>query len=469
MQQHHIPRLVIGAPRGRSGKTTVTIGLLAALVYGLKLVVQPFKKGPDFIDPSWLSRIAGRACRNLDGFLMSRETIRSSFVRHSRDADIAVVEGAMGLFDGVDLEGSGSTAEIAKAIAAPVIMVVDTTRMTRSVAPLVQGFMHFDPQVTVAGVILNQVARPRHEQMLRGALEKYCGVSVVGVIPKGRKLIIPDRHLGLIPAGERDELDQTLEEIARVARECLDLEGILAIARQAPPLEDISGGVKAVGEIPRTGGPLIGVFRDRAFSFYYPENLEALEEAGARLVFIDALRDWELPEVDALYIGGGFPEVFAGQLEANEGLRKSVCRAIEAGLPVYAECGGLMYLGRLLTWQGRTYQMCGALPFDVVMDGRPCGHGYEVVEVTGENPFFPTGSLIRGHEFHHSRLVNMDPDLRYAFRVLRGCGIDGEKDGLVYKGVLAAYNHIHALAVPQWAEALVSRARQWRRTTRTAK
>ncbi|MGB9803323.1 cobyrinate a,c-diamide synthase, partial [Desulfofundulus sp.] len=460
MRRLNIPRLVIGAPRGRSGKTTVTIGLLAALVHGLKLVVQPFKKGPDFIDPSWHSRVAGRACRNLDGFLMSRETIRASFVRYSRDADVAVVEGAMGLFDGVDLEGSGSTAEIARAIAAPVILVVEVTRMTRSIAPLVQGFMHFDPQVTIAGVILNQVARSRHELMLRGALEKYCGVPVLGVVPRGKKLVIPDRHLGLVPAGERDELQQALEEIARVARECLDVEGILALARQAPPLEEIPGGCETAGEVQPADGPLIGVFRDRAFSFYYPENLEALENAGARLVYIDALHDPGLPEVDALYIGGGFPEVFAGPLEANEGLRKDVCRAVEAGLPVYAECGGLMYLGRSLSWQGRTYRMCGALPFDVVMEGRPCGHGYEVVEVTGENPFFPTGSIIRGHEFHHSRLLNIGPELRYAFRVLRGCGIDGEKDGLTYKGVLAAYNHIHALAAPHWARAVVDRARR---------
>ncbi|MDK2888579.1 cobyrinic acid a,c-diamide synthase [Desulfofundulus australicus DSM 11792] len=456
-----IPRLVIGAPRGRSGKTTVTIGLLAALVRHLKLVVQPFKKGPDFIDPGWLSRVAGRACRNLDSYLMSGETIRYSLLRHSRDADMAVVEGAMGLFDGVDLEGSGSTAEIARIIAAPVILVVDTTRMTRSVAPLVQGFMRFDPRIKVAGVVLNRVARRRHEQMLRGALEKYCGIPVLGVIPKGKKMVIPDRHLGLVPAGERDELEQALEEIARVARECLDLEGILAVARQAPPLEMAAGGDAPDDGMP-DNKPVIGVFRDRAFSFYYPENLEALQEAGARLVYIDALRDPDLPQVDALYIGGGFPEVFAGQLEANEGLRKSVLRAVEAGLPVYAECGGLMYLGRQIFWQGRSYRMCGALPFDVVMEDRPCGHGYEVVEVTGENPFFPAGSVIKGHEFHHSRLVNVDRDVRFAYRVLRGSGIDGERDGVVYRNVLASYNHIHALATPRWAEALVERARQWR-------
>ncbi|HHW44244.1 hydrogenobyrinic acid a,c-diamide synthase (glutamine-hydrolyzing) [Desulfofundulus thermobenzoicus] len=459
-----IPRLVIGAPRGRSGKTTVTIGLLTALVHHRQLTVQPFKKGPDFIDPSWLTLVTGRPCRNLDGFLMSRETIRASFIHHSMDAHMAVVEGAMGLFDGVDIEGSGSTAEIARTLKAPVILVVDTTRMTRSVAPLVKGFMEFDPDVTIAGVILNKVARARHERMLRQALERYCGIPVLGVIPKDRNMTIPDRHLGLIPAGERDDLQHALRELARAAVECLDLDGILAVARNVPPLEERHerGRMPANG---RDSGPLIGVFRDRAFSFYYPENLEALQEAGARLIYIDALSDNSLPPVDALYIGGGFPEVFAPRLEANAGLRESVRLAIEKGLPVYAECGGLMYLGRRITWQERSYEMCGALPFDVLMEERPRGHGYEVVQVVEENPFFPCGMIIRGHEFHHSRLTNVDGGLGYAFRVMRGNGIDGQSDGLVYKNVLAAYNHIHALSCPDWARSVVARAEKYRHGT----
>lgn len=460
MRQHRIPRLVIGAPRGRSGKTTVTIGILAALVHGRELVVQPFKKGPDFIDPSWLARVAGRPCRNLDGFLFSRRDIYRSFVRHSLDVDLAVVEGAMGLFDGVDLEGSGSTAEIAKIIKAPVVLVVDATRMTRSIAALVQGFVNFDPQLHIAGVILNQVARARHERMLRSALEKYCGLPVLGIIPKGKKLVIPDRHLGLVPAGERDELLEVIPEIAHVAQECLDVEALLEVARRAPPLElpeDLPAGPVAAQV---ANGPVIGIVRDRAFSFYYPENLEALEEAGAKLVYVNALQDSKLPNLDALYIGGGFPEVLAPQLEANEGLRADIRRAVEEGLPVYAECGGLMYLGRKITWGGRSYRMCGALPYDVLMEEQPCGHGYEVVEVTGENPFFPVGSVIKGHEFHHSRLVNVDTGLHYAFKVIRGCGIDGRRDGLVYKNVLASYNHLHALSVPAWAKAIVEKAKR---------
>lgn len=462
-----IPRLVIGAPQGRSGKTTVTMGLLAALVNRRGLRVQPYKKGPDFIDPGWLTRVTGRPCRNLDTFLMSREVIRRSFLRHARGADIAVVEGAMGLFDGVDLAGSGSTAEVAKAVRAPVVLVVDTTRMTRSVAALVTGFMHFDREMHLAGVILNRVARPRHEHMLRAAVERYCGLPVLGAVPKGARLTIPDRHLGLIPAGERDELSRTLVEIGRVAAECLDLDGLLRVAENAPPLPD-------EGEAPvgGTGGdeadppesPVIGVFRDRAFSFYYPENLEALAAAGAELKYIDALTAPALPPVDALYLGGGFPEVFAGELEANRGLRESVRSAVEEGLPVYAECGGLMYLGRRVRWREHDYAMCGALPFDVLMDERPQGHGYEIVRVERDNAFFRAGEVIKGHEFHHSRLVDIDLEkLRFAFRVERGYGIDGKNDGLLYKNVLAAYNHIHALAVPRWAPRLVAAARAHRR------
>ncbi len=458
-----IPRIVVGAPCGRSGKTTVTLGLLAALK-SAGLDVRPFKKGPDFIDPSWMSMITGKPCRNLDGFMMARETLVQSFARHASGADIGVVEGAMGLFDGVDIEGSGSTAEIAKALAAPVVLVVDATRMTRSVAPLVRGFMDFDPGLKLAGVILNKVARSRHESMLREAIGRYCGLPVLGVIPKGRQFVIPDRHLGLIPAAERDELRASVIEFGRDAGCFFDLGRILEVAGSAPPLP-VSGPEQAArgAGAARGGKPVIGVFRDRAFTFYYPENLEALADAGADLVEIDALNRPALPDVDALYIGGGFPEVFAAELEANEGLRRAVKEGIEAGLPVYAECGGLMYLARTLVWKDRAYRMSGCLPFDVVMSDRPQGHGYEVVEVELDNPFFPGGMVIRGHEFHHSRVENIDHGrVSFAFRVARGWGIDGRRDGAVYKNVLACYSHLHALAVPGWAEALVARALEFR-------
>lgn len=458
----HFPRLVVGAPQGRSGKTTVTIGLLAALKER-GLLVQPFKKGPDFIDPSWMTMVTGRACRNLDGYMMNRELIRNCFMKGSCGADISVVEGAMGLFDGVDLEGSGSTAEIAKSIAAPVLLVVDTTRMTRSVAAMVSGFMHFDPGLVTAGVILNKVARPRHESMLRKAVEKYCGLPVLGAVPKGSQFSIPDRHLGLIPANERDELARLVEDIGKMAQQCLDIDKIIALAGAVPGLAVSAIDVENE-ESAGDNAPVIGIFKDRAFSFYYPENLEALKAAGAKIVSINSLQDKFLPPLDGLYIGGGFPEVFATELEANAGLAASLSLAVEQGMPVYAECGGLMYLGRSLMWQNKSFKMSGVLPFDVDMSEKPQGHGYEDLEVTGKNPFFETGLFIRGHEFHHSKLINIDEErISYAYRVTRGWGVDGQRDGIVYKNVLASYSHLHALGTPAWARGVVEKARQFKR------
>lgn len=466
-----IPRLVIAAPQGRSGKTTISVGLMAAFV-ARGLAVQAFKKGPDYIDPSWLTMVTGRQCRNLDSFMMGREALRRSFVRHARDADISIVEGAMGIFDGVDLEGSGSTGELAKTIQAPVVLVVDTTRMTRSVAAMVMGFQHFDRDLNIAGVILNKVARPRHESMLRAAVEHYCGIPVLGCMPKGNDFKIPDRHLGLVPAAENEALHRAVEAVGEAAARHLDLDGLLEVARGGPPLpaveEGLPAGICLSGKGPapaRTGDkPVIGVFCDRSFTFYYPENLEALVEAGAELSAVDSINDPVLPDVDALYIGGGFPEVFAAEIEANISLRREVKERIEDGLPVYAECGGLMYLGRTLTWRDRAYRMCGALPFDVVMSPKPQGHGYVVLEVAEENPLFQSGEVIRGHEFHHSRLVNLDRGkVGAAYRVKRGYGIDGEIDGLVYKNVLAGYTHIHAVSQPHWARNLVGLAAEYKK------
>ncbi|TYO96517.1 cobyrinate a,c-diamide synthase [Desulfallas thermosapovorans] len=464
MMHLDIPRVVMAAPHGRSGKTTATIGLLSALK-SAGYRVQSYKKGPDFIDPSWMTRITGRPCRNLDSFLMDREIIRASFARSAMDVDIAVVEGAMGLFDGVDLEGSGSTAEVAKAIAAPVLLVVDTTRMTRSVAAMVSGYQHFDPGVQVAGVILNKVARPRHENLLRAAIERYCGIPVLGVIPKGEKFRIPDRHLGLVPAAEDDDLAEAVDGAGGTAGAFLDLPGIINVARQAPPL-----GVQTLpGDTPVLAGPgldglkpampraRVAVFWDRAFTFYYPENLEALVAAGAELVPVNALVDTQMPRVDAAYIGGGFPEIFAGEISANRGLLSDLRGSIEAGLPVYAECGGLMFLGRSIRWRGAKHAMTGALPFEVTMLDKPQGHGYITLEVENSSPYFEAGESLQGHEFHNSRVENLEEDkIKFAFRVTRGHGINGAYDGLLYKNVLACYTHLHALVTTNWASRLVA-------------
>jgi len=323
------------------------------------------------------------------------------------------------------------------------------------------GFMDFDAKIQVAGVILNQVSSPRHREMLTGSIEQYCGIPVLGVMPKSHVLRIPDRHLGLVPADEEASRERVLEWSRRKAAEHLDLKALLALAGTAGPLP-VGCPVYRPGRV-MVPAVRIGYFLDEAFSFYYPENLEALRAAGAQLVPINALTDHDLPEVDGLYLGGGFPEMFAGRLEANAGVRAAIRRAVDDDMPVYAECGGLMYLCRSISSKGKQYAMAGALPADVLMEDSPQGHGYTIMEVSAVNPFFPVGTLIKGHEFHHSRLVNLDRDVvRFAYTVRKGTGIDRTQDGLLYRNVLAGYNHLYAPAVPDWAEALVTRAAQRR-------
>ncbi len=455
------PRLVIAAPQGRSGKTTVAVGLCAAL-QARGLIVQPFKKGPDYIDPSWLTEAARRPCRNLDPYLMGKDVGVAAFARGSRDAAIAIIEGAMGLYDGFDLEGTGSTAALARWLDAPILLVVNATRVTRSVAALVQGYQHFEPDTRIAGVILNNVARARQQTLMTQAIEKHCGIPVVGVLPRDLSLAIPDRHLGLIPRGEKETLVPAIAAARDAVLANFDLDAILRIAggqgdRKTGRLGEGATIRHAPCAIRHTQ---IGVVRDRAFSFYYPENLEALQDAGAELSFIDSLHDAHLPIIDALYIGGGFPEVFLRELQANVSLRAEIHAAIENGLPVYAECGGLMYLARSITWGDQRGEMVGALPCDVVMTSQPQGHGYVELEVVGDNPLFVRGTTLRGHEFHNSKidltgLQNLS-SVNIAYRVTRGRGLDGVRDGIVYKNILASYTHLHALSTPEWATAFVS-------------
>ncbi len=450
-----IPRLVVGAPHGRSGKTTATLALVGAFA-ARGLVVQPFKKGPDYIDPSWLTAAANRAARNLDSFMLSDAAMVASVTRAARETDIAIIEGNHGLFDSLDEEGSGSTAALARLLRAPILLVVDATRMGRSVAALVEGYQYFEPDTNIAGVILNNVAQARHAAKLEGAIEQHCGIPVVGILPRDETLAIADRHLGLIPRREYDaQARAPLEQMRRAAEEFFDLDGILEMANTAPPLESA-----IAGQTTRLAMTVcrIGVVRDAAFTFYYPENLEALEDAGAELVFIDALSDKTLPRIDALYIGGGFPEVFAEPLEANASLRVDIRAAIENDLPVYAECGGLMYLSRALSWRGKKYAMVGALPCDIDVMETPQGHGYVEARVIGDNPFFARETILRGHEYHHSRVVNLESSA-LAYQLTRGRGIGNQSDGIVYRRVLAAYTHLHALGAPAWAHALVNLAR----------
>ena len=455
-----LPRLIISAPHRSSGKTTVSIGLCAALAH-TGLAVQPFKKGPDFIDPMWLSAAAGRDCRNLDLFMMGDEEIMKSAGRNGAGADIAVVEGNMGLYDSIDVEGRGSTADLARQLGAPVILVVNTRNMTRSIAPLVQGFTGFELDINIAGVILNKVSGPRHEDKLRKVLERYCDIEVVGAIRRRPEIGIIQRHLGLQPAREALGSAEVVEQIEKIISESVDLDRVRAIAATAPPLPDLGTTTPPLPDLETAAPPhspptvRLGVAQDRAFTFYYPENLEALRAAGAGLIPFSPLADQKLPAVDGLYIGGGFPEVFMKELEANQALRGELRRAIEDGLPVYAECGGLMYLSRGMTWQGQSREMVGALPCGILMHEKPRGHGYMELEAAADGWFEP-GLCIRGHEFHYSEVVGLDEDKTgFAYRVRRGSGVDGKHDGILYRNVLASYTHLHSLGSPGWAEGFV--------------
>lgn len=442
-------RVLISAAHKSSGKTTVSIGLCAALRdRGLK--VQPFKKGPDYIDPMWLAQAAGRACYNLDFYIQSREEILATFANHAAHADLALVEGNKGLYDGLDLDGSNSNAALAKLLALPVVLVLDTRGVIRGVAPLLLGYQAFDPAVNIAGVILNNVGGSRHEAKLRAVVEHYTDIPVLGAVHHDPDMQILERHLGLVPANEAQAAQTQIREIGqRIARQ-VDLDRLLAVAAAAPPLV----APPAPRALPRPGAPVrVAIARDRAFGFYYADDLDALATAGAELVPFDALHDPCLPEADALFIGGGFPESFARELAANRSLREDIRRAIEGGLPTYAECGGLMYLARSLTCNGATHEMVGVIPGDVVMHAKPVGRGYVRLKPTGASPWLRPGEHleeIQAHEFHYSSVENLAGGLTYAYEVKRGHGIDGRHDGFVYKNLLASYTHLRGNAAFDW-------------------
>jgi cobyrinic acid a,c-diamide synthase len=459
--------LLLSALRGGAGKTTLTLGLLAAWrEQGRRLV--PFKKGPDYIDPAWHALAAGRPSYNLDPFLMSGDRIVAVVARHAALADGLVIEGNRGLYDGLDAQGTYSTAELAKLLATPIVLVVDCTMRTRTTAALVLGCQHFDPKAPIRGVILNQIARPRHEALIRQAIEQYCGIPVLGAIPRLKCEVFPERHMGLVPPQEHSTAVRAITTARELAEKYLDLDGLWQVAAQAPPLPEPQGvetAALAAGEL-----VTIGVIRDSAFQFYYPENLEALERAGARLVDISALDALMLPpDLDALYIGGGFPETHARQLADNLSFRHAVKAAAEGGLPIYAECGGLMYLGESIHIGGERYPMVGLFPYDFIMGKKPQGHGYTILEVVQDNPFFPQGAVLKGHEFHYSRMTpDPGPEAAMAFRVTRGAGIGGQREGLLYKNVLATYTHLHALGAPEWAPAMVRKAMEYQEVNRGA-
>jgi len=449
--------------RGGAGKTVVSVGLSAAWNRILGLDIAAFKKGPDYIDAGWLSAASGRPCWNLDPFLMGPEQIVRSFIMRSAKSDGALIEANRGLYDGVDASGSYSSACLAKLLRCPVVLVLDATKVTHTAAAMVLGCRGMDSEVSIGAVILNQVAGMRHETILRQSIEKRCGVPVLGVIPRQLRNFFPERHLGLVPPEESEDISGALDRVAAKMSEYLDIDALWKLASAAPSLGCPQ---PAALETSLAGNAVkIGVIKDSAFQFYYPENLEALEERGASLVFISSLEKAPLPEIDALYIGGGFPETHLERLSANEVFRTSLKSAVEAGLPVYAECGGLMFLCRGIRHQEKLYPMVGVFPFEITLGRKPQGHGYTLMECVGPNPFFPKGTTIRGHEFHYSGIAGkLDRDsYPFVFKLDKGHGIVAGWDGMCYKNVLAGYSHIHVIGNEHWADAMIAVAGSYKR------
>ncbi len=452
------PRVVIAGLKGGSGKTTLSLGIIAAW-RAEGLVVAPFKKGPDYIDAGWLSAAAGRLCYNLDPFLIGNKRIEASFSEHFLDADCAVIEGNRGLYDGMDAAGTFSTAELSKALRCPVVLILDCTKATRTVGAMLLGMQKFDSKVKIKGVVLNRLAGSRHEKIIREVIGNYCDVPVLGAIPKLGEALFSERHMGLTPFHEHPDVAKVISMAAEIARKYVDLEGMKKIAQEASGAwASLTQGIPSSVQLGE--GPVIGVIRDSAFQFYYPENFEELERKGARIKEVSALTESKLPDIDALYIGGGFPETHSIALARNVSFRASLRRAVESGLPVYAECGGLMYLGKSLVLNKKRYPMVGVLPISFSLEKKPQAHGYTVVEVLRQNPFYPRGTVLKGHEFHYSRAMDFEKKkgVTFAFVMKRGQGIKRNLDGICYRNVLATYTHLHAYGAPEWAEGLIRKA-----------
>lgn len=439
MMYSMIPRIVIAGTHSGCGKTSVACGIMQALK-GRGLSVQPFKVGPDFIDPTHHTAICGRPCRNLDPYMMGEAGVKDTFLQASRGADIAVIEGVMGMYDGLEGGDTGSTAHVARILRAPVILVCDVRGMSRSANAMVKGYRTFDPRVNLAGVIFNRVGSHQHRAMI----DETRTVPALGWIPFCKELAVESRHLGLRMAHETDGMAC----FGDLIREHCDLGGISELACTAPLLPDIPVDTGAP-----EAGVRIGIAYDAAFCFYYQDNLDLLRRCGAELVFFSPIHD-SLPDVNGIYLGGGYPEMHAASLEGSR-CRDEIRLAIDDGMPVYAECGGLIYLTESITTD-REYRMAGALPARAYQQDRFVALGYVEETCICKTTLISEGIVCRGHEFHYSR-VACDDDARFCFRLSRGKGIADGHDGLSVQNTLAGYTH--AYFTPEFALSLMKAVR----------
>ncbi|MBI3615904.1 MAG: cobyrinate a,c-diamide synthase [Candidatus Omnitrophica bacterium] len=488
-----MPRLLIAGTHSGVGKTTVMIGLLQAFTQR-GMAVQPFKSGPDYIDPGYHTAVSGRPCRNLDSWLVPPQRLVTLFQRSAGQAGLSLVEGMMGLYDGIGALGEeGSTAELAKRLRCPVLLVLDAGSLSRSAAAVVRGYLQFDRRVKIVGCFLNRVGGPGHFRLVKEGIEKLAGVPVVGFLPKDDRLNLPERHLGLIPSTEDQQWKKILGPLSARIREGVDLNAIERLAQQAEPLpviarsegpkqskDEIASGISCLAaakggrttsfaEVARNDGRTlsvpIGIAMDEAFNFYYQENLELLEELGAEVVPFSPLHDSALPDrMAALYLGGGFPEVYAPELTRNRRLFQQIRRAAASGLPIYGECGGLMFLSRAIRdSRGRRSPMVGLIPGEIEMSGRLQHFGYKRLRVRKASLLTKKGEGARGHEFHHSVCVGVPTRSTAAYEATPAVGGKGRLEGYARGSLLASYIHLHFLSQPRWAGRFVQAARKWER------
>lgn len=433
-----VPRIIIASPESGAGKTTITTGLIGAFKRkGLR--VQPFKVGPDYIDPSYHAAVSGIPSRNLDTWMIDTDRLTQLFWNSASKADISIIEGVMGLFDGFSgLDETGSTAHVAKLLRTPVILIIDAWGMARTAAAIVKGCSELDRDVRVGGVILNRVSGRKHADWCREAIESNLRIPVVGYLEKNDSLTMPERHLGLIPTTEKREVAGSLSRIVDYVERQLDIQRIKQMADEAPLVEG-----KKQSPQPIEKNVKIGVAMDEAFCFYYRDALDLLEANGAELVPFSPIHDDVVPNVDGIYVGGGFPEVMAKDLAANSRMRSGTKKLAETGLPIFAECGGLMYLTKSIRdFEGNRNEMVGLLDGETVMT-RGLTLSYTESTVLRDNILSRAGQRIRGHEFHYSKIENIPRDARFAYQMTRGVGIDGKHDGWLEYAVLAPYSHLH--------------------------
>ena len=443
--------VVIAGVRSGVGKTTITTGIMGALVRR-GLSVQPFKSGPDYIDPSYHRMACGVPSRNLDTWLLPHKAVLELFNKAADGTDIAIIEGVMGLFDGhSNLSEEGSTAELSKLLQAPVILIADAAKVARSVAAEVLGFQHFDPDANIAGVILNGIGSPRHLEFCAPPIEATTGLPVLGYMPRRDDLKLPERHLGLIPTVEGVIAEDWLERLIDQIEETIDIDGLIAIAKTASAPSCVP---ELFPDEPLPKRASIAVAMDKAFNFYYQDSLDMLEAWGAEIKFFSPLEDESLPDgVGGVYIGGGFPEVFAAELAKNDSMKRSIARAHRDGVPIYAECGGLMYLGReLIDLEGVRHDMAGLIPLSSSMSNSRLSLGYREIEALADGPLMKKGQRTRGHEFHWSVQTELPQKERAAYAVTNQ---DGRPEGIRHGSIWASYVHVHLGSDPSLARRFI--------------